>query len=111
MVSLLAVLLPQLAQAQAWPQRPVRVVVPYAPGGSTDVQARMISERLTAAFGQQFVVDNRPGASSRSPRVRPPKARPVPRRRGWARKARRLRRTYVERRFNTMSKSSSTPST
>jgi tripartite-type tricarboxylate transporter receptor subunit TctC len=61
-VSLFALLLPQLAQAQAWPQRPVRVVVPYPPGGSTDVQARIISERLTAVFGQQFVVDNRPGA-------------------------------------------------
>ena len=61
-VALLATLLPQLAQAQAWPQRPVRVVVPFPPGGTTDVQARMISERLSAALGQQFIVDNRPGA-------------------------------------------------
>jgi len=61
-LSFLVALLPQLVQAQVWPQRPVRVVVPYPPGGSTDVQARMISERLTTAFGQQFVADNRPGA-------------------------------------------------
>ena len=57
-----ALLLPQLAQAQAWPQRPVRVVVPFPPGGTTDIQARIISERLASALGQQFVADNRPGA-------------------------------------------------
>lgn len=61
-VALLTALLPQLAQTQAWPQRPVRVVVPFPPGGTTDVQARIISERLSAALGQQFIVDNRPGA-------------------------------------------------
>ena len=61
-VAVFAVLLPQLAQAQAWPQRPVTVVVGYSPGGSTDVQARIITERLTSAFGQPFVVANRLGA-------------------------------------------------
>ena len=48
--------------AQAWPQRPVRVIVPYAPGGNTDAIARVTAERLTTALGQQFVVENRGGA-------------------------------------------------
>jgi len=50
------------ANAQAWPQRPVRVIVPYAPGGNTDAIARVTAERLTTALGQQFVVENRGGA-------------------------------------------------
>ena len=49
-------------QAQTWPQRPVKVIVPFTAGGNTDTQARIISERLSVAFGQQIVVDNRPGA-------------------------------------------------
>src|ERR1700681_2207651 len=47
--------------AQEYPVRPVRVVVAFAPGGGTDIVARSLSARLTARFGQQFVVDNRPG--------------------------------------------------
>ena len=50
------------ALAQAWPQRPVRVIVPFAAGGNTDQQARISAERLSAALGQQFVVENRVGA-------------------------------------------------
>jgi tripartite-type tricarboxylate transporter receptor subunit TctC len=50
------------AFAQDWPQRPVRVIVPFAAGGNTDTIARIVSERLTAVFGQQFVVENRVGA-------------------------------------------------
>src|SRR5207245_59351 len=50
-------------QAQTWPQRPVRVIVPYSAGGLSDTQARVISERLSAAFGQQFLVENRVGAT------------------------------------------------
>lgn len=51
-----------VVHAQSWPQRPVKVIVPFTAGGNTDTQARIISERLSAAFGQQFVVENRPGA-------------------------------------------------
>jgi len=50
------------AQSGKWPDRPVRMVVPFAPGGATDVVARMLAPRLTEAFGQQFIVDNRAGA-------------------------------------------------
>jgi tripartite-type tricarboxylate transporter receptor subunit TctC len=45
-----------------WPVRPVRVVVPFTPGSGTDIAARGVSERLGAALGQTFIVDNRPGA-------------------------------------------------
>ena len=50
------------AHAQSWPNKPVRVVVPFAAGGSTDIIARVICARLTQEFNQQFVVDNRGGA-------------------------------------------------
>jgi len=54
-----------LAQAAAeWPLRPVRIVVPFTPGGSNDAMARPLSERLQARFGQPFVIENRPGAGS-----------------------------------------------
>src|SRR6185436_1195286 len=48
--------------AQDWPSRPVRIVAPFAPGGSADTLGRMVAERLSARFRQNFVVDNRPGA-------------------------------------------------
>jgi tripartite-type tricarboxylate transporter receptor subunit TctC len=51
-------------QADSWPVRPVRIVVPFTPGGSNDAMARPLSERLHARFGQPFVVENRPGAGS-----------------------------------------------
>ena len=49
------------AWAQAWPAKPVRFIVPFPPGGSTDVAARTVAERLTRSFNQQVVVDNRGG--------------------------------------------------
>jgi tripartite-type tricarboxylate transporter receptor subunit TctC len=51
------------AQASSWPDRPVKVIVPYAAGGATDAIARPWCEELSKAFGQQFVVENRGGAS------------------------------------------------
>ena len=50
--------------AQSYPQRPLRIVVPYAAGGSTDVLARMVGQKLTAALGQPVVIDNRTGAGT-----------------------------------------------
>ena len=63
-VLLLAVcLLAAAAHAQNYPARPVRMIVPFAPGGSSDFTARIIQPRMGEALGQQVVVDNRPGAS------------------------------------------------
>jgi tripartite-type tricarboxylate transporter receptor subunit TctC len=50
--------------AQAWPTRPAYVVVPYAPGGSTDVVARVTAERLSRIWGQQVIIENKPGAGT-----------------------------------------------
>src|SRR5262249_41266556 len=59
----LAARAPMAAYAQSgYPDRPVRVIVPYGPGGVADVTMRIIAQRLSEKLGQQFVVENRPGA-------------------------------------------------
>src|SRR5216110_2677683 len=50
------------ANAQSWPQRPVRFIVPFAPGGATDIAARMLGEKLSQLWGQSVLVENRAGA-------------------------------------------------
>jgi tripartite-type tricarboxylate transporter receptor subunit TctC len=61
---LLPLAAPALAQSTGeWPNRPVRVIIPWPPGGSTDVLARIVCEQLTHKLGQPFVLENRPGAS------------------------------------------------
>lgn len=56
--------LPAMARAQTWPSQPFKIVVPYPPGGLTDVLGRLIGERLQTGFGQPAVIDNKPGAAT-----------------------------------------------
>src|SRR5947207_8184781 len=54
---------PSGAWAQAWPSRPVRIIVPFQPGGSTDIFARLAAQKLTEHFGKQFYIENVAGAT------------------------------------------------
>ena len=61
LLSVIAV--PTLARAQAYPSRPIRIVVPTGPGGITDIVARIVGQRLSERLGQPVVIDNKAGAS------------------------------------------------
>jgi len=60
----LSLLAPAAFAQEAWPSKPVRIIVPSAPGGGTDIYSRSIASGLTEAFKQQFIVENRPGANA-----------------------------------------------
>jgi tripartite-type tricarboxylate transporter receptor subunit TctC len=62
-ILLFAALVPLAAHAETWPSRPVKIIVPYAAGGNSDGMARIVAQRLTEAFGETFVVENRVGAN------------------------------------------------
>ena len=60
---ILALMVCGFAHAQSWPTKPVRIIVPFAPGGTTDLLARVVGQALSKELGQPFVVDSKPGAS------------------------------------------------
>ena len=62
LAALAAFPMPSARAAAGWPTRPVRIIVPFTPGGSTDILARAIAQKLQEVWGQPFVVENRPGA-------------------------------------------------
>ncbi|PZP93262.1 MAG: ABC transporter substrate-binding protein [Variovorax paradoxus] len=57
-------LAPTLAAAQAWPTRPIKIIVPAPPGGAIDLIARVVGDKISVSLGQPVIVDNRPGASN-----------------------------------------------
>ena len=64
LAALAALCMSVAASAQDWPSRPIRIVVPFAPGGSADVFGRALAQHLQGALGQNVVIDNRPGGGS-----------------------------------------------
>ena len=62
-LALLLVLIPGLVFSQGYPNRPVKVIIPFAPGGASDLVGRIIQPRLAELLGQQIIIENRPGAS------------------------------------------------
>jgi tripartite-type tricarboxylate transporter receptor subunit TctC len=67
---------PRIARAQAYPTRPITLIVPFAPGGSTDVAARIVGEHMSRTLGQQFIVENVPGAGGTTGSIRAMRANP-----------------------------------
>src|SRR3954471_839996 len=64
MAAVVALFAPPLhAQAPSYPNRPIRLIVPFPPGGNVDFSARVLSQKLSESFAKQVIVDNRPGAS------------------------------------------------
>ena len=64
LLALLAAALPATAQAQAYPNKPIRWIVPYTGGGITDIVTRVVTQKMQGPLGQSIIVDNRPGANS-----------------------------------------------
>jgi tripartite-type tricarboxylate transporter receptor subunit TctC len=67
---------PGIARAQAYPTRTVTIIVPFAPGGGTDVSARLVGEHMSRTLGQQFIVENFPGAGGTTGSIRAMRATP-----------------------------------
>jgi len=67
---------PLAARAQTYPSRAITLVVPYPPGGGVDAMGRIVAQKLSHALGQQFIIENRPGAGGVVTRSRPMSSRP-----------------------------------
>jgi tripartite-type tricarboxylate transporter receptor subunit TctC len=63
LLSVMFVMLSATVNAQSYPNKPVKVIIPFPPGGATDIVGRAMAERLQNALGQTFIVENKPGAS------------------------------------------------
>ncbi len=63
LAAIVAALLPLAAYSQAFPSKPIKIIVPYSPGGTTDLVARLVAQKLSERLGQPVVVDNKPGAN------------------------------------------------
>jgi tripartite-type tricarboxylate transporter receptor subunit TctC len=63
-MAIVAITTPTLAQGQPWPAKSIRLIVPYPPGGLSDVFARLIGDKLSRVLGQSVIVDNRAGGNT-----------------------------------------------
>ena len=88
----------RIARAQTYPTRPVRIIVGFPAGGPTDIIARLIGQWLSERLGQQFIIENRPGAGGNIATEAVVRAPPTATRCSWS-----LRRTRSTRRFTTSS--------